>query len=110
VFGNLKNLSGLLNSAKEFQANLARLQTELASRRYDGDAGGGMVRATVDGQGVLVNIKIDPRAAADVELLEDLVKAALGAALAKSREDARREMASLTGGINLPGLSELLGG
>lgn len=110
MFGNLGNLAGILKSAKEMQGQMAKLQEELAGRRYEGDAGGGMVRATVNGKGTLVDIKIDPQAAGDVELLEDLVKAAVGAAVTKSQEAMKSELASLTGGLNLPGLTEMLGG
>jgi len=109
MFGNLGNIAGILKSAKDLQQNLARVQAELAARRFDAEAGGGMVRATVDGRGTLVAIKIDPKAAADIELLEDLVKAAVGSAGAKSQEAVKTEMASLTGGINIPGLSDMLG-
>jgi len=110
MLGGIGNMAGLLKSAKELQGNMAKLQEELASRRYDGDAGGGMVRATVDGKGTLLEVKIEPQATSDVELLEDLVKAAVGAAIAKSQEAMKGEMASLTGGMNVPGLSELFGG
>ena len=110
MFGNLGSIAGLVKSAKQMQGQIAKLQAELADRRYEADAGGGMVRAVVDGKGTLVDIKIEPKAAADVELLEDLVKAAVGAAIAKSQEAMQNEMASLTGGLNVPGLSDLLGG
>jgi DNA-binding YbaB/EbfC family protein len=110
MLGGLGNLAGILKSARELQGTVAKLQAELATRRYHGDAGGGMVRATVDGKGTLVDIKIDPQAAKDVELLEDLVKAAVGAATAKSQEAVKNEMANLTGGLNIPGLSDMLGG
>ena len=110
MLGGLGNLAGLLKSAKEMQTQMARLQEELARRRYDADAGGGVVRTTVDGKGTLINIKIDPEAVNDVELLEDLVKAAVCAAVAKSQEAMKSELASLTGGLNIPGLTEMLGG
>ncbi len=110
MLGNLGNLAGLLKSAKELQGQMAKLQEELAARRFEGDAGGGMVRVTVDGKGTPVDVKIAPQAAADIELLEDLVKAAVGAAVTKSQEAMRSEMASLTGGLNLPGLTEMLSG
>ena len=110
MFGNLGNLTGLLKTAKDLQANMAKMQEELATKRYDGDAGGGMVRAVVDGRGMLVDVKIEPSAAKDVELLEDLVKAAVSAATAKSQEAARNEMNALTGGLNVPGLADMLGG
>jgi len=103
MFGNLGNLAGILKSAKEMQGQMAKLQEELAGRRYEGDAGGGMVLATVNGKGTIVNIKIDPQAVGDVE-------AAVGAAVTKSQEAMKSELASLTGGLNLPGLTEMLGG
>ncbi|MFQ5493867.1 MAG: YbaB/EbfC family nucleoid-associated protein [Phycisphaerae bacterium] len=110
MLGNLSNLANLMKSAKDVQGRFAQLQETLASHRHEGDAGGGMVCATVDGKGALVRVKIDPAAMGDVELLEDLIKAAVGAATAKSQEAMKRELAGLTGGLNIPGLSEMLGG
>jgi DNA-binding YbaB/EbfC family protein len=109
MLGNLGNLANIMKSAKDLQGNIAKLQEDLAKRRYEGDAGGGMVRAVVDGKGTLVDIRIDPKAVSDVELLEDLVKAAVGAGVAKSQEAMKSELASLTGGLSIPGLTELLG-
>jgi DNA-binding YbaB/EbfC family protein len=109
MFGNLGNLAGLLKSAKDMQAQFAKMQEELAAKRFDGDAGGGLVRVTVNGKGTLLNVKIDPQAATDIELLEDMVKAAVAAATAKSQEAMKSELSSLTGGLNLPGLTDLLG-
>jgi DNA-binding YbaB/EbfC family protein len=110
MLGGLGNLPGLLKSAKEMQSNLAKLQEELATRRYEGSAGGDMVRATVDGRATLVDIKIDPQAVSDVELLEDMVKAAVGAAVTKSQEEMKKEMSALAGGLDLGGFSQMLGG
>ena len=110
MLGGLGNLAGLLKSAKEMQGNIAKLQAELASRRYDGSAGGEMVRATVDGRAMLVDLKIDPAAVSDVELLEDMVKAAVGAAVTKSQEGMKKEMSARTGGLDMGGLSQMLGG
>ena len=110
MFGNLGNLAGLMKSAKEMQQKMAGLQEEMLRRRYEGDAGGGLVHTTVDGRGNLVNIKIDPQAIEDVELLEDLIQAAVGAAVAKSQEAFKNEMAAVTGGINIPGLADMFSG
>lgn len=110
MLGNLGNIAGILKSAKAFQGNLAKLQEELGARRYEAEAGGGMVRATVDGKSTLVDIRIDPNALGDRELLEDLVKAAVCAAVAKSQEAMKSEMAALTGGMDISGLAEMLGG
>ena len=109
MLSGLGNLAGIMKTAKDLQANVQKMQKDLEGRRYEGDAGGGMVRATVDGKSTLIDIKIDPQAAKDVELLEDLVKAAVGAALTKSKEAMKTELAGLTGGLNLPGLNEMLG-
>ncbi len=110
MLGNLGNLAGLMKSAAALQGQMARMQEELARRRFDADAGAGMVRATVDGKGTLLDVKIEPAAVEDVELLEDLIKGAVGAAVAKSQEAMKTELAGLTGGLNIPGLTEMLGG
>jgi len=110
MLGGLGNLTSILKSAKDLQSNLAKMQEQLAALRFEAGAGGGVVRAVVDGRGNLVDVKIEPQAASDVELLEDLIKAAVGAAMAKSQEAMKEQMASLTGGLNIPGLSQMLGG
>ncbi len=110
MFGNLGNLAGLMKSAKDLQQNMGKLQEEMAHRRYEGDAGAGIVHVTVDGKGNLLKLKIDPKAVEDVELLEDMIVAAAAAATAKSQEAFKQEMASMTGGMNIPGLSDMLTG
>lgn len=109
MFGGLGNLAGMLKSARELQERMNTFQAELATRRFTAESGAGAVRATVDGQSNLVDIKIEPSAAGDVELLEDLIKAAIGAASAKARDEVKAELARVTGGLNIPGLSEMLG-
>lgn len=110
MFGKLGDLAGLMKSAKQIQANFAQLQQELATRRYEADAGAGLVKATVDGRGSIVSVKIEPNAVNDLELLEDLVKAAVNTAVTKSQEAMQQEMSAMTGGLNIPGMNELLGG
>jgi DNA-binding YbaB/EbfC family protein len=110
MLGGLGNLAGLLKQAKQMKENMDQLQAEMERRTFNADAGAGLVVATVNGKGELTNIKIDPKAAQDIEMLEDLVKAAVGAAAAKARDGMKEEMAKLTGGLNLPGLSDMLGG
>ncbi|NLX13484.1 MAG: YbaB/EbfC family nucleoid-associated protein [Phycisphaerales bacterium] len=110
MFGGLGNLAGIMKQAKAMQENLQKVQESLANSRFEADAGAGMVRAVVNGKSELVDIKIDPQAAEDIELLEDLIKAAFAAASKKAQETAKSEMAQLTGGLNIPGLSELMGG
>ncbi len=112
MFGSLGNLAGMMKQAKEMQARVKEMQDQLAEARFDGESGGGAVRATVTGRLELAALKIRPEAAAsgDVELLEDLVKAAVTAAQRRALEGVRAEMQKLTGGLNLPGLDGLLGG
>lgn len=111
MFGNLGNLAGLLKSARDLQANMARCQEELLALRVTGEAGGGLVRATVNGRGILVDIKIDPSAVGDVELLEDLIRSAASEAVRKAQEAARENMARVTGGLSLPpDMMEMFGG
>ena len=109
MFGGLGNLGTLFKQAKAMQENMQKVQETLAAQRFEADAGAGMVRATVDGKGKLVKIKIDPQAAGDVELLEDMVTAAVSAAVTKAHDSMKEEMAKMTGGLNIPGLSEMLG-
>lgn len=110
MLGGLGNLAGMLKGAKEMQSKMAAVQSELASVRVTAESGAGAVKATVDGHGTLVDIRIDPASADDVELLEDLIKAAVGAAVSRSRDQMKEEFAKLTGGMNIPGLNEMLGG
>ena len=109
MFGGLGNLGSMLKQAKSLQENMQKMQEALAQRKFEADAGAGMVRATVDGRSELVRIKIDPKAVEDIELLEDLVKAAVCAAVGKAQEALKAEMAQLTGGLNIPGLTDMLG-
>ena len=110
MLGGLGNIAGMLKQAKEMKGRMEQIQSELAARRHSAEAGGGAVSAVVDGKGTLVDVKIKPEATSDVELLEDLIKAAVGAAVDKAHNEMKDEMAKLTGGMNIPGLSEMLGG
>jgi len=100
----------MLKNAKQLQGNLMKMQEEMAGKRFEGVSGGEMVRATVDGKGTLVDLKINPDAVTDVELLEDLVKSAVCAASTKSQEAMKEQMSAMTGGMDLGGLSQMLGG
>jgi DNA-binding YbaB/EbfC family protein len=92
--------------AQRMQQEMARIQTELDATTVDGSAGGGVVSATVTGKQELVSIRIDPSAVdpSDVEMLQDLVVAAVNDALRASRELAEEKMRALTGGLRIPGL------
>jgi len=99
-------MADLQRMAQQMQQNMARVQSELEAAQVDGSAGGGVVSATVTGKGELVTITIDPSAVdpADVEMLQDLVVAAVNDALRASRELAEEKMAAVTGGLKIPGM------
>ena len=97
------NLQGMV---QKMQQEMTRVQSELEAAQVDGSAGGGAVSATVTGKGELVSITIDPSAVdpADVEMLQDLVVAAVNDALRASRDLAEEKMAAVTGGLKIPGM------
>lgn len=110
MFGQLGDIAKLMKQARGMQEQMKTMQEELASARFEAEVGAGAVKAVVNGKGSLVDIKIRPDATEDVELLEDLIKSAIGAATKKAADGAAEKMQQLTGGMNLPGLSEMLGG
>jgi DNA-binding YbaB/EbfC family protein len=100
----MADLSQLFQLGQQVQGRLTQMQTELAERSVMGSAGGGMVKVTADGRGQIRAIEIDPAAAqgGDVEMLEDLVLAAVSDAQRKAEELYRDELKKLTGGLPLP--------
>ncbi len=100
----MKNLGDLMKKAQQMKANLDKVQAELAEKEVEASAGGGMVTAIVTGNQEVVSLKIAPEAVDpdDVEMLEDLVRAAVNEAIKKSREMMSEEMAKITGGLPLP--------
>lgn len=99
------SMANLQRMAQQMQQEMARVQAELEVAEVEGSAGGGVVRATVTGKQELLGIAIDPSAvdATDVEMLQDLVVAAVNDALRASKELAETKMAAVTGGLRLPG-------
>ena len=99
-------MANLQRMAQQMQQDMARIEGELRDAQVDGSAGGGVVSATVTGKGELVSITIDPSAVdpADVEMLQDLVVAAVNDALRASRDLAEEKMAAVTGGLKIPGM------
>ena len=100
------NMMKLMQQAASMQKNVQKMQEELAERTYEFSAGGGAVTAVVRGDMSMQKITIDPKAAdpADIEMLEDLVTAAVNGAFTMARDSAQKEMAKITGGLGLPGL------
>jgi DNA-binding YbaB/EbfC family protein len=99
-------MGNLQRMAQQLQAEMTRVQAELESTIVDGSAGGGVVSAQVTGKQELVSVTIDPSVVdpADVDMLQDLVVAAINDALRASRDLAEQKMAAATGGLKIPGL------
>jgi len=102
----LGDFSNLLKQAQKMQKEIGRIQAEMKERVVEGSAGGGMVKVHVNGAQEILSVKIDPKVVDpdDVEMLEDLVTAAVKQGLKSAKELSDKEMAKLTGGFNLPGL------
>lgn len=100
----MKNLGQLMKQAQQMQSKMAELQEKLAEQEIEGQAGGGMVKITVNGKNEVKAVKIDPSLVDpnDVEVLEDLVLAAFNDARAKVERYSQEQMQDLTGGLNLP--------
>ena len=98
------NMNNMIRQAQKMQADMMKAQEELESKTYEAGAGGGVVTATVSGKKELVSVAIDPEAVDpdDVEMLQDLIVAAVNEALRRATEDAASQMSRLTGGLNLP--------
>jgi hypothetical protein len=103
------NISQLTRMAQEMQANMARVQQELRDATVEATVGGGAVRVVMTGAQELRSIEIDPATVdpAEVELLQDLIFAAVGDALAQSKRLAEEKTAAIAGGMGLPGLPGL---
>jgi DNA-binding YbaB/EbfC family protein len=99
-------MGNLQRMAQQMQQEMLRIQSELEAATVSGTAGGGVVSATVTGKQELVSLTIDPSAVdpADVEMLQDLVVAAVNEALRASRDLAEQKMSAVTGGLRLPGM------
>ena len=102
-------LNAMLKQAQQLQKKMEQLQDELLEKRVEGSAGGGMVTVVVNGKGEMVDVKIDPEAVdpGDVEILEDLIVAAVNQAREKAQQLAQEEMHKITGGIIPQGLGGL---
>ena len=96
----------LMRQMEKLQRDMATAQEELGTLRVEATAGGGAVRAVANGQGELVELRISPEAVdpSDVEMLQDLVLAAVREALEKGRRLQEERMGDITGGLSLPGL------
>jgi DNA-binding YbaB/EbfC family protein len=102
----MKNMGKMLKQLQEAQTKMMQAQEELAAKTVEGSAGGGMVKVVSNGRHEILSVKIDPSVVdpEDVEMLEDLVGAALNDASSRVDEMIRAEMGRLTGGLGMPGV------
>ncbi|MEE8572194.1 MAG: YbaB/EbfC family nucleoid-associated protein [Gemmatimonadota bacterium] len=109
---NLNQLQQLMQLGQQMQSRLAEIQERLEKETFSASAGGGIVEVTADGKGGVRSLRIDPSAVdvEDLEMLEDLILAAISQAQGKARERLEAEMRQATGGMPLPDLGSLLGG
>ena len=94
----------MMRQAQRLQAQLQKIQEELETLTVEGTAGGGVVKVVMTGKQVVESVSIDPEAAEEVDLLQDLVAAAVNDAFTKTQELAAQKMGPITGGLNIPGL------
>jgi len=102
----VKGMGNMMKQAQKLQSKMLKMQEELAARTVEASAGGGMVTVVASGKQQIVSINIEEEVVdpEDVEMLQDLILAAVNDALAKSQEMVSGEMSKLTGGLNIPGL------
>ena len=102
----MKNMNQMMKQVKKMQQQMLKAQEELAQKTVEGTAGGGVVKVTANGHKKIINIVIQPEAVDpdDVEMLQDLVLAAVNDALNKAEEMANQDLGKFTGGLNIPGL------
>ncbi len=99
----MKGLSEIMKQAQQMQANMQKMQEEIANLEVTGQAGGGMVKVTMTGRHDVRRVEIDPALMdEDKEMLEDLLAAAVNDAVRQVEQAVQEKMASLTGGLNLP--------
>ena len=106
----MKNLGSIMKQAQKMQAQIAKVQEELAQKTVEASAGGGMVAEVVNGKQEIVSIKIEPEVvdAKDIEMLQDLVLAAVNDGLTRAKNMVNEEMVKLTKGFNLPNIQGLM--
>jgi hypothetical protein len=102
----MKDMGNMMKQAQKLQSKMLKLQEEMAEKTVEASSGGGMVKVVANGRHQLLSIQIDKEVVDpdDLEMLQDLILAAVNDALLKSQEMVTEEMSKLTGGMNIPGL------
>ena len=102
----MKDMGNMMKQAQKLQSKMLKLQEEMAEKTVEASSGGGMVKVVANGRHQLLSIQIDKEVVDpdDLEMLQDLILAAVNEALLKSQEMVTGEMSKLTGGMNIPGL------
>jgi len=114
MFDNLKGLSSLLKNSGQLREKAEQFKAELENRTVEGEAGGGAVRVTLNGRGRVLRVDLDPNLLAgiagdDKTMVEELIAAAVNHGMDKVQDLIAEQMREMTGGMDLPGLSGLLG-
>jgi len=106
----MPNMGQIMKQAQKFQTKMAKLQEELSDRIVEASAGGGMVTVVANGGQDVLSISIDPEVVDpdDVEMLQDLIMAAVNDALSKAKAMMNEEMGQLTKGMNIPGMPGMM--
>ncbi len=99
-----KGFGNIVKRAQQLQAKMASVQEEVGEQTVEASSGGGMVTAVVNGKQELLELKIAAEAAEDIEMLQDMVVAAVNKALYDSQDMMKDALSGLTGGLNIPGL------
>jgi hypothetical protein len=104
---NKGSMGNMMKQVQKMQEKMAQLQEDLEKAEVEGSAGGGMVKVVANGKGEIKNITIDPEVVDkdEIEMLQDLVVAAINQVKQKSQELQTEQMSGLTGGLNIPGLN-----
>ncbi len=104
--GGGANMNQMLKQAQKMQEQMLKMQEEMEAKTYEATAGGGAVKVTVDGKRELLDVTISPEVVDpdDVEMLQDLIVAAVNEALREVEAESTAQLGSITGGMNIPGL------
>jgi DNA-binding YbaB/EbfC family protein len=102
----MKNMANMMKQAQKLQSKMMKLQEEMAEKTVESASGGGMVKVVANGRQQIVSVSVEKEVVdpEDVDMLQDLILAAVNDALTKSQEMVSTEMSKLTGGMNIPGM------